>query len=188
MKNSEIRKDQFIHLISKFGKKDVLDVVPWSTMRLAEFDDDKTAGECIVYRDCRGNSWAGAIKIRDDDDEHFKFTTVLHEAAHAITKQPRHDRRFAVVCWGLVLRSGMFDFYEWQQWIKTRGYDIQDDDRQGAMWAQSKAAQLARSNPLMFRLRLLKLKFNDFNFYKYSGAVVGTLALFSWVAASHFRG
>lgn len=183
----EIRKDQYEHLIGKFGKADVLGVVPWEMIESGEFDNERTAGECIVYHDERtGNSWSGKIKIRDNDDKLEQLSVILHEAAHSITSA-HHDRRFASVCWGLMLRARLLPTTrEWDSWTRTRQYDIQDDPA-GASWARAKAEQLAHSGAIVFRVRLFLLGFPANKLLEFSAVTAGILCTFGWVLASHFH-
>lgn len=184
MKYREYRKDQFVELLGKHGKQDVLDVVPWLKIQSAEFEDEDIGGTCLVFSR-GGEEWLDHIKIRHDLEGLEALLTILHEAGHA-RASIFHDRRFAACCWALVLRAGVFDFYSWQAWVKTRGYDIQADP-DGQAWAKNNAAQIARSNPLMFRLRLLRLKLGDFNLFKIAAGAAVVLAPLTFVVASHFR-
>lgn len=183
----EIQKNQYEHLIGKFGKHDVLSVVPWSMIESGGELDDRTAGECVVYHDRQtGNSWSGAIKIKDNDDKLEQLAVILHETAHSITSS-HHDRRFASVCWGLVLRARLLPTArEWDAWTRTRGYDIQDEPS-GASWARGKAEQLASSGPVMFRVRLFLAGFPVNKLVEFSAVTAGILCALGFVVASHFR-
>jgi hypothetical protein len=156
----EMDKDMFGHLIGKFGKKDVLDVVPWNLISETSFDDENIGGQ-IEIAHSGGSRWCRGIAIsraghNSDDRRRGQIESVFHEAAHYIRDSVEHDKRFAAICWGLALRAGLFkNRDEWRDWTAGREwYDVQDDDKAGAGWARYKATQLANSSPMMFRVRL----------------------------------
>lgn len=181
----EIRKDQFTDLIGKFGKHDVLDVVPWNRVEAADFEDSGIAGTCSVYVHSDGDQRLRSIKVQHDADALEKLLILLHEAAHYRTTV-NHDARFAAVCWGLVFRArlaGLADRRTWDEWTRSRAwYDIQDEPT-GASWARAKAEQLACSGPIMFRVRLWRLGFSAPEFARFALMSAGVLSAFAYVAS-----